>query len=260
MDFDKAISQNAETLIGIVAALFAMLGLAGAGGVEDPATQSIPKQLRAAVLRILRPAEAAVRRLIFVSARGMVLKPTPSRPMPAGGIPSRRTGVSSNRPPSFKLDDPCVPMVSAVTSAGDPLVRPSVRHQFGGQLYSLGRSGPRISTVLPIDPTVPGVLAARASGPNHAQTTTLAVDRIKSAHLIRRLHAIRAALQNLPRQAKRLARWTARRERRAMQHPVYTSPLRPGRPPGYRQKPEHEIEIVLHKCHWLVFEASLNTS
>lgn len=59
-----------------------------------------------------------------------------------------------------------------------------------------------------------------------------------------------------PRQARRLVRWQVRRE--AMQKqggPVFTSPMRPGRPPGYRKKPSHEVDEVLKECHWLARDA-----
>ena len=82
MDFDwaRAIERNSEALKGIVAELFAMLGLAGEATVSR-----IPQPLHRAVLRVLRPAESAVRRLIIIAARGLVvkLKPAASRPMPA---------------------------------------------------------------------------------------------------------------------------------------------------------------------------------
>ena len=77
MDWDWAIKHNSEALKGIIAALFAMLG--------DATTVSrIPHPLHRAVLRVLRPAESAVRRLIVIAARGLVVKVAPSRPMPKG--------------------------------------------------------------------------------------------------------------------------------------------------------------------------------
>ena len=33
------------------------------------------------------------------------------------------------------------------------------------------------------------------------------------------------------------------------------SPLRPGRPPGHRRKPDHEVDEVLTECHGLAWEA-----
>ena len=90
MDWALAIERNSEALKGIVAALFAMLGLQG-----EAVVGRIPQPLHRAVLRVLRPAESAMRRLIIIAARGLVVKlpaaPPISRPMPAG--PSARAGL-----------------------------------------------------------------------------------------------------------------------------------------------------------------------
>jgi hypothetical protein len=76
---------------------------------------------------------------------------------------------------------------------------------------------------------------------------------VNARHLIRRLLAVADALQDIPRHAMRLARWQARpkEERR----PERWSPLRPGRPPGYRQRPKHEVDEILKECHWLARNA-----
>ncbi|MBL8893573.1 MAG: hypothetical protein JNJ53_03165, partial [Rhizobiales bacterium] len=54
---------------------------------------------------------------------------------------------------------------------------------------------------------------------------------------------------DIPRQAMRLARWQARpkEERR----PERWSPLRPGRPPGFRKRSIHEVDDILKECDWL---------
>ena len=75
MDWDLAIKRNGEALKGIIADLFAMLELAGEGMVAR-----LPRSVHSAVLRVLRPAESAVRRLIVIAARGLVVKLAPSRP------------------------------------------------------------------------------------------------------------------------------------------------------------------------------------
>ena len=72
MDWARAIERNSEALKGIVAALFAMLGISGTATVAR-----IPQPLHSAVLRVLRPAESAVRRLVVIAARGLVVKPAP---------------------------------------------------------------------------------------------------------------------------------------------------------------------------------------
>ncbi|MBL8908010.1 MAG: hypothetical protein JNM20_15155, partial [Rhizobiales bacterium] len=65
----------------------------------------------------------------------------------------------------------------------------------------------------------------------------------------RRLWALKAALENLQAQAMRLAQWLAKpiEERR----PERWSPLRPGRAPGFRQRPRHDVDVILKDCDWL---------
>ncbi|HUR43314.1 MAG TPA: hypothetical protein VMZ01_04355, partial [Aestuariivirga sp.] len=76
---------------------------------------------------------------------------------------------------------------------------------------------------------------------------------VGAKRLGRRLAAIKLALENLPRQVKRLARWQARRDR--MPSPKFRSPLRPGLPPGHRKEPRHEVDAVLRECHALAGDA-----
>ncbi|MEQ1522578.1 MAG: hypothetical protein ABL936_15015 [Aestuariivirga sp.] len=97
MDWDLAIKRNSEALKGIIEALFVMLGLVG-----EAAVSRIPQPLHRAVLRVLRPAESAVRRLVVIAARGLVVKVAPSRPMPKGQIIGKG---GASRSSSFKLFD-----------------------------------------------------------------------------------------------------------------------------------------------------------
>src|SRR5262245_13036473 len=97
MDWALAIERNREPLLRIVAALFAMIGLGEGGAIER-----LSWPLYRAVLRVLRPAEAAVRRLIVIAAHGMVVKPSPVRAAPAG---LKIAGKSQGRI-SFRLFDP----------------------------------------------------------------------------------------------------------------------------------------------------------
>ncbi|MBZ0218125.1 MAG: hypothetical protein K8F25_16330, partial [Fimbriimonadaceae bacterium] len=79
MDWDLVIKRKSEALDAVVAGLFAMLELSGEATVSR-----LPRAVYFAVLRVLRPAESAVRRLIVIAARGLVVKVAPSRPMPKG--------------------------------------------------------------------------------------------------------------------------------------------------------------------------------
>ena len=228
MDWDLAIKRNSEALKDIIADLFAMLELAGLATVAR-----LPRSVHSAVLRVLRPAESAVRRLIVIAARGLVVKLVPSRPKPAK--PTAK-GIGSSRSPSFQLFDP------------RKRLKP-VR-----AMKSIQRV-PRIAFLSPPDPTVAAILAARAArAPSPAPAPAPPSDGLASAaSLTRRLQALKSALEDLPRQAKRLVRWQQRRQ--AAPDLKFLSPLRPGRPPGYRRKPIHEVDEVLIECDDLAWEA-----
>ena len=227
MDWARAIERNGEALKGIVEALFAMLGLAG-----DVARLRIPQPLHRAVLRVLRPAESAVRCLIIIAARGLVVKLAPSHPMPKGQMIGKGGKGEGNSPPSFQLFD---------TRKNFTRTR---RKRFT-------RNPPRIH-ILGNDPTVASLLW-RARGPAAYPAPPPPDGLVNAKSLTRRLEALKLALADLPRQARRLARWRVRRE--AMPSPKFRSPLRPGPPPGHRRKPVHPIDKVLTECHWLAWEA-----
>ena len=222
MDWARAIERNSEALKGIVEALFAMLGLDG-----EVVVGRIPQPLHRAVLRVLRPAESAMRRLIIIAARGLVVKlPAArpiSRPMPAGPI-----GKGGPSRPSFQLFDPRKNFAELRQHRRKFRRNPPRIHFFPYDTLSPAR--PPLS-----DPAPPpdGLVGAE--------------------RLTRRLQALKLALEDLPRQARRLARWRVRREN--MPSPKFKSPLRPGPPPGHRRKPVHQIDEVLAECHWLAWDA-----
>jgi len=117
------------------------------------------------------------------------------------------------------------------------------------------RSGtPRIS--------LPG-FSARFPVPTRRQP--LPDDPVSSERVTLRLEALGRALDDLPAQAQRLARWRASRETAGAQatDPRHQSrrrfrrisPLRPGRPPGWREKPTHAVHDILTVVHGLAFWA-----
>ncbi len=217
MDWDLAIKRNSEALMGIVETLFAMLGLAGTDTVAR-----FPRSVHSAVLRLLQPAESALRRLIVIAARGLELIPSPSRAFPVKPI-----GKGLHARPCFKLFDP---RKNFAELRGDtaPRILPRI-HVFG--------SDPRVAALWSA--------AQRMAGPAPLPPDGL----VNGAHLSRRLQALKAALHDLPRQARRLARWRVRRGR--VPGLKFRSPLRPGCPPGHRKRPVHEIDEVLVECHGL---------
>ena len=215
MDWARAIERNSEALKRIVEALFAMLGL-----VADavPAAR-IPQSLHRAVLRVLWPAESAVRRLVVIAARGLVVKLVPSRPMPKGTI----IGKGGNSRPSFKLFDQRKSFAELRQHRVKYTKNPPRIHVFP---YDSLLSAPPVT----ISPPPPDGL-------------------VNAARITRRLQALKFALDDLSRQARRLVRLRARREKIPTLR--FKSPLRPGRPPGHRKKSIHEIDEILVECHGL---------
>ena len=223
MDWARAIERNSDALKGIVEALFAMLGLSG-----DAPVVRIPQPLHRAVLRVLRPAESAVRRLVVIAARCLVVKLAPSRPMPKGHM----IGKGGTPRPSFQLFDPRKSFASLRQHR-----RTATR--FAPRIHFFGS-----------DPRVAALWSAR---PPAADPAPPPDGLVSASRLTRRLQALKFALEDLPRQARRLARWRVRRNN--MPSPKFKSPLRPGYPPGYRRKPIHEVDEVLIECHGLACDA-----
>jgi hypothetical protein len=224
---EEAIATNRDALLGIVAWLFTMLGL------EERRTTTLPRMprpLHRALLKVLVPAEAALRRLIVFAAQGLTvtLKPLSSRSNPP---PQRgRTAKGRVSPPPFQLVDP-------KQRAGHPR-RPKPRP----------RAEPRLS-VFDRD----GFLVCSSDAPRPKPKRPKPDGLIDPKRLCRRLEALKRALANIPRQAKRLARWRARQEQKQASTSTPTlkplSPLREGLPPGYRKKPQHEVDDILAECH-----------
>jgi len=222
MDWDLAIKRNSKALRDIIMVLFALLGLDG-----SDAASRIPRSLHSAVLGVLRPAESAVRRLIVIAARNVVVTLAPSRPMPAGKVIGKGGGSSL---PSFQLFDPLKRM-KPIRVRKSPRIEPRIRFI---------EYDPRVVALFP----APRPVIEPPPPPD---------GRVSATRLHRRLQALKLALEDLPRQAKRLVRLQERRK--TSPWPKSTLPLRPGRPPGYRRKPIHEVDEVLAACDWLAWEA-----
>lgn len=203
MDERLEIEINHRSLQRIFAILWAMAGVGS--------RQTILRSVHRLVTRLLRPAEAAARRLIVVLARGIVVTLPPSRA--AGSRPDR-----VGRPVDW------VPFALA-----EPL--------------------PRFADQNPEPRPFPGIFPARGD------------TEISAARLPLRLDELCHALDDLPAQAQRLARWQARR-RRAREKGVFctTQPLRLGLPldlrgrAGLRLK-KHELFGLLKHTHEIAWWA-----
>ncbi len=221
MDWHLIVTSNRDRLLQIVAALFAF-----AGSVEGRAV-ALPRHVYRTILLVLRPAESAVRRLIIIAARGLMLKARAARPLPAGLQILRGTGRAQS--PAFCLVDPLKRFTHEDLDDDDLQM-------------------PRISIPGVFDPVFPA-----------PQPATSAEELVSAASILNRLDALQRALNNLPREARRLARWQSRHslsfEGSAPSKPLRLSPFRPGLPPGYRKRHLHPVDDVLGDCHYFALEA-----
>jgi hypothetical protein len=285
MDWNAAIERNREALKRILAMLVAMAGLAGftsplAGedgsarrgkaealaepgeGFSGSRRSNLPRHLHRAVLRLLRPAEAAVRRLVIVMARGLVVKlplSRPRKPQPRPAILHDRRGTGILMPRGFRPEAGL--RAPARRAFSLPLLDPLPRwRRIPGR--PAARGVPRIS--------FPGFIAPH---PVAVRRPPSPDDPVDAARLALRLAALASVLDDLPGQARRFARWRARRDkavaqdrncdaagaqgRRTRDRPRFRRiwPLRPGRPPGGRRRPAHEIHDILRDLQWFAVKA-----
>ncbi len=183
--------------------------------------ETLPRYMHSRVWAVLRPAESALRRLIVVVKQRMKIEVrvvTPRAAMPALGIAPRgeRRAV-----PAFALFDRRKSFDSVLA--------------FGGRRYAKGT--PNIRFFDGYDTPVP------------VKAVAMPDDMISAGRLNRRLAALRNALDDLPKQARRMARVEAKRAALRAQSGKYIRPMRPGRPPGYRARKRHPVDFVLSDCH-----------
>ena len=72
MSLSPSIDRNRAALVRILAGLFALLGL-----TDGAAPERIARALHRAIVRVLRPAESAARRLIAILAKTVEVKESP---------------------------------------------------------------------------------------------------------------------------------------------------------------------------------------
>jgi hypothetical protein len=216
------IDYHRTALLEMVTGLFALAGfLPGGVGVSQ-----VSMVVRSQILRVLRPAETATRRLVLYLANRVVLV-EPKERVALRKIKKARkdVGASSPRAPVFRLYDRW--------KYFPELANPRKRVSRG--------PGPRIWLFDGFDhlrnPTPP---AKPERDPDDA------------VRLCRRMQALHRALSDMPAQAKRLKRGMARREK-APPGPGRCGPMRPGLPPGARQNRTHAVDELLSVCHRLAW-------
>ncbi len=241
MDWDQIAGRNRERLLAAIAPLLAVLGF------DLRRRQEVPRHFHRFLISLLRPAESAVRRLIIIAAIGIVVKLRlgASRAFPAGLAQKLKKALEEEeeRFPAFGLIDP---------------LKRFAPQDFGwaqewSESWGKEQFIPRISVPGLFDPVFPPAFPV----PNRD-------DPIDTAALLRRIRSLKDALDNLPRHARRMARWKAKgelsRQPGVAVKPGRLSPFRPGPAPGKHRREEREIDVILGDCHYFARLAWADTS
>jgi hypothetical protein len=229
MNWPLALHLNQTALARIIATLVAVL--------DDYAGATlIPVYVHRAVTRILHPAESAVRRLIVIAAYKVTDKPPPGKENPPSPWPKDRViarSATRKRRPSFRLFEPVAPLREFKTAPSfNPKNLPGIR-------------------LIEIDPRLPAIFRPSAA----TQKPAIPDGFISIRNISARLAAVKFAIDNIPREARRLMRSIA-----ADKSEFKRLIIRPGAPPGRRKKPKEDIDHVLTECHALARQALENTS
>jgi hypothetical protein len=273
MDWTLAIDRNRAALKRILSELLGMAGLRGqftffpqegalpqdvalaekgkglSPALGSPAT--LPRRLHRAVLRLLRPAESAARRLVVVAARDIVVTLPPPRPRKPGRksafLRHGATGTGIILPKGVRPPDASARSARRTWSL--PFADPPRR---------VGLPRPKRSTVSVPRISVPGVTRPAPIRPRPAPH-----DPVDATRLALRLKALASVLDDLPAHAMRFAR---RRARAEAETPAATDtsarvarrmrclwPLRAGRAPGSLKRARHEVHEVLKDMHYFAW-------
>jgi hypothetical protein len=215
LDYALAIRRNRDQLKDIVLALFALARMRVGGSLF-----TLPRSTFAAILAVLRPAESAVRRLIVIAAHRLSIPAYARRDWRGrGGGREQSEPLKTTR--AFKLFDPLKSFDTEAIWDTQPT------WQSG---FDLSKS-----------------IVLRDALPDHQS--------IDAIHLGQRLNALFLALNDIPRQARRLKKWEQKRDALLKAcRPTRITPMRPGLPPGWRKRNMHEIDPLLKECHRLAMD------
>ena len=224
MDWAEATEHNRIALLRIVKALFALARIVPGERPEldpeaksDPFMTTLPRYVWRMVMLILEPAEAAMRRLLIIAAQAYGLK---SKPGPGRGAPVI-VAVDGRTPrlPVFNMFDP----MKTFEDYWRPEITGVAPQKFPAKLPEPQRFAP-----------------------------------VGAVSLWQRINALHGAVTDLKTSAQRYARWKARRafalQNNLPLRPQRSSLMRPGLAPGWRKRPEHEIDSLLRECHLLAQE------
>ena len=299
MDWNAAIEHHREALTRILSMLVAMAGLGNgrsaivgwqsgpAQVVDGPLTgdvrPTLPRHLHRAVLRLLRPAEAAVRRLVIVAARGLVLELRRHRYEPGH---STDEGPGAYRPPLRFASQTTSPPLDGgeeerrAAQPGFPLPRRAgercraTRGGVGVENSPAAHYRPARRSTLPLfdplprwrerQPVASGVPRISVPGivtPFPVPAPPSPLDPLDATRIALRLTALARTLDELPVAARRFALWQARIAARNQPRDTGNTagrqaknpgrarriwPLRPGRPHGQRAARSREAAHPVH--------------
>ena len=209
---------------------------------ENAPAFTLPRHLYRAILALLRPAEAAARRLILVAARKLLtplsidrsVQPGPVRaPLLGKGIPIWKLGLANVAPPPPRK----------------PVQRPPVF-----QLIDTLRGLPRTPRA-PAQSSMPRISGFDADAPRPAPLPPRpsSNDLVDAGGLRRRFAALVLVLNDLPAQTRRRARQAAAVARGATGRLWW---IRPGPPPGWLKpgsRRRHQEHKVLEDTNGLAF-------
>jgi hypothetical protein len=230
--------QHHTTLMRLLAFIFVYAGLADDTrsaavdtGRADRAMQAsreawtLSRRIFRRLLLLIRPVEAATRRLIVVLASGL---PIPAAPATGPGRPA--TVAKPSDPAHDTGDAPRQPLGRGEhATCGGPATPPGAGNTPQAHarppLFALADREKRYEWFFSGKP--------HGAGWKGLPLTLPGDDELDAAGILRRIAALAKALDDLPGEANRLARWRLRRmQARAAGRRIALSPLRPGPPPG----------------------------
>ena len=219
-------------LLRLVAVLSFMLGL------EEGGADEVPRRVWRRIIRLLRPAESAARRLIVLAALGLRVdapKPRTAKakegpsPLEAAGLLVIRRNVDLGLARFWRPEDAVAPDKPAPAFPAFALTDPPRR--FDTRAWDGLRPFPE-------------------EGFDFANGD----EDVNARPLCRRLRSLKAALDDIEGHARRLARWTARQKRLPVTVRRF-SPIRRGHPPGHFRRKTREIDDILSELHDLAAHA-----
>ena len=232
-DASDPVERYRLVLLRLLAGLFVMAGLQPGTAVVE----SLPRGVKYAILRVLRQAESATRRLVMAEAAkldAVEYVPPPKRERRAGvakGDGAKKTRAP--RMPLFRLIDP---------------------RRFLEELHP-NRKVRRAAKKKSREPKLLFRIAGFDGQPDYEEWSEGSPepsqdDPLTATAISRRMQALHHALSDLPKQAQRMVREIAKRKA-AQAGPKSVPPLRFGPPPGHRKRHVHAVDAVLAACHWL---------